>query len=69
MRRCVALFTYKRSEIPSNANMFLALLPALCPDERDKFQLHLYLPCTQGAAEGGPDGAVCQLWLPGMWKQ
>jgi hypothetical protein len=31
-------------------NIFLVVLPALCPDERDKLQFDMYLPRAQGAA-------------------
>jgi len=39
------------------------VLLAVCADERNEFQLDLYMSRTESADEGGPGGGMCELWM------
>lgn len=47
----------------------VALLPPLYPSKRNQLQRHLYLPCTESAAQGGSNDPMCQLRMPGLCEQ
>jgi hypothetical protein len=45
---------------------YLAMLPPVYPDERDKLQLDVYLQGPEGAAEGGANDRVRELRMQRM---
>ncbi|OOQ87585.1 hypothetical protein PEBR_15726 [Penicillium brasilianum] len=66
------LFVWPISAVPSQLtplSSHLALLSALRPNQRNKLQLHLYLPRTQSPVERGADDSVRQLRLPRLCEQ
>lgn len=51
----------------TQANSYLkALLSPLHPNERNKLQLDLHLPCAQSATQGRPSYSVRELWVQGL---